>query len=132
MSRCIVNIIVNRKSILHLAANVLAKPIRERLAPVNIEIVEYQMNRLGLRIAKRQLEDDLGELKSRTIRSDKGMVNSRFGLDGAERIGCPPALVFTVLPYFPPWCCGRARPHIGMQSNRIRIVSRPTLGPACV
>lgn len=54
--------IVNGESVLDFATSLLAKQVGQRLAAVNVQIVQHQMNGFGFGICHRQFEDDMGEL----------------------------------------------------------------------
>src|SRR5271157_4617166 len=88
---------------------------------MNVQIVHHQMDSLGFRVLKGQLEGYMRELNRRTIRRGECEVPARLRLYRAENIGCTTALVFVIPPRFPSRCSGRGWPDVGMQRDRLLI-----------
>ena len=70
--------------------------VAERLAAVNVEVVEDQMNRARAGIVPGQGPNDLGEFPPRSVGGGPGEVPSGLRLHRAENIRCPTALVLAV------------------------------------
>jgi|SRR5579863_1772129 len=64
---------------------------------MNIQVVHHQMDGLGFRILKGQVEGYLCELKRRPVRRGEGEVPARLRLYGAENISRAAALIFAFL-----------------------------------
>ena len=58
---------------------------------MDIEIIHYEVNRLGRRVCQGQADRYLSELKARTIRRGEGEMTTRFRLYCAEHISCAAA-----------------------------------------
>src|SRR3954452_3443831 len=65
---------------------------------MDVEIVDDEMNRGGIRILLDQMVGDGRELRGRAVRRSEGKVSSCLGLHGTEHIGRAGALIFAVLP----------------------------------
>lgn len=88
---------------------------------MNVQIVQYQVDRLRRRILQGQFEGHLGELKARSIGCNKSEMAAKLRFYRTENIRCSSPLVLIILSGFPPWQCGRGRPNIGMQRNWLFI-----------
>src|ERR1019366_5186419 len=91
------------------------------LSAMNVQVVHHQMDGLGLRVLKSQLESYLGEFNRCTIWCGECEVPARLRLYRTENIGCTTALVFVIPSRFPSRCCGRGWPDVGMQRDRLLI-----------
>jgi hypothetical protein len=94
--------------------------LRQRLLAMNVEIVHYQMNRLGGRVGQRQ-GDGLGEFKARTIRRREGEMTTRFRLYRSENIGRAAGFVFVIACGFPPRLSRRRGTNIGVQRDGLLV-----------
>src|ERR1017187_3036337 len=88
---------------------------------MNIQVVHHQMDGLGFRVLKSQLEGYLRKLNRRTIWRREYEVLARLRLYRTENIGGTTALVFVILPRFPSRCRWRGWPDVGMQRDRLLI-----------
>jgi len=61
----------------------------KRLAGVGTQIVHDQMDGIGLRIARRDIQQVISKLGRAASRSHPGKVPSRLGLDPAKYVGVP-------------------------------------------
>src|ERR1700739_1211215 len=55
-----------------------SKHLRQRLLPMNVEIVQYQVDGLGCRVCQRQGDGHLGEFEARSVRRGKREMSTRF------------------------------------------------------
>ena len=88
--------VVNHQSAPQLPPWLRPEGIRERLAPVNVQVIHHHVNRLGPWIAAYQGLHDLRELRGRTVRRGPSEVPASFGLHRTENIRRVAALVFAV------------------------------------
>ena len=68
-----------------------AESVDQGLAPVDVEVVQDEMDRGGLRILQRQFANNEGELKGRAVRRREGEVPPGLRLYSTEDIGGPAA-----------------------------------------
>jgi hypothetical protein len=92
--------VVDAKPVPDFGAKLSAVKIGQRLAAMNIEIVQHQVDGLGLRVLEDDFEDCLGEFRGRTIRRREGEMAAGFGFYRAENIGSPLTPVFVIPPGF--------------------------------
>ena len=104
-----------------LAAHLGPVEIREWLAAMDVQVVQNQVNSVGIRILDGQMEGHSSERKRRTVGRGEGEVPSRSGFYRAEDIGRAVALVFAVAPCFASRRGRGRRPDIGVQRDRLLI-----------
>ena len=75
---------------------------------MDVEVVHYQVDGLGLGIFQGQVKENLGEFKTRAVRRREGEMAPRFRLYRAENIGRAAAFIFVVPSRFPPRCRWRS------------------------
>src|ERR1035437_6438949 len=88
---------------------------------MDIQVVQYQMDRLCLRICHRHSDRDTSELEARAIRRRESEMAARLRLYGTENIGGPAALIFVIPSRFSSWNRRRGGPQIGVQRDRLLI-----------
>src|SRR5215208_6733561 len=92
---------MDREAVPDLGSHLAAEDIRQRFAAVNIQIVHYQMNGLGLWVFQCQGRGNQSKLKAGTIRCGEGEMPACFRLYGTENIGSTTALVLHTRPNTP-------------------------------
>jgi hypothetical protein len=105
-------------------ADLLAVEVRQRFAPVNVEVVEYEVEGRRFRVVVRPWADYLGELSTRTARGGKSKRLARFRLDSAEDIGCAAPFLSVVIPCFAAWRRRRRGPPIGVQRDGLFVQTK--------
>src|SRR5260370_33097883 len=113
--------LVNGKPFPNLCAELGAVEVRQGLLVVDVQVVNHQMDGLGLRIRNGQLGQDLSEFKPRTIRCGKGEMAAGLRLYSAENISRTAALVFVIASRFASPPGGGEGTDLGMQRNRLLI-----------
>lgn len=93
----------------------LAEGIHQRFPVVDVQVVHYQVDGLGVRISQCQVDGYPGELKARTIWRGEGKMAPGLRLYGTENIGGPAAFIFVVPARLPAWHSRRGGSHIGVQ-----------------
>ena len=88
---------------------------------MNVEVIDDQMNRGGMRVFLDQVAGDGRELGGGAIRRSKGKVASGLRLHGTEDMGSAATFVFTVLPRLAARHSWRRRPDIRMQRDRFFV-----------
>ena len=94
---------------------------QRRLATMNIEVVQHEMDRLSCWVLQRQFADYSRKLKSGTIRRRQGEMATGLRLYRAENIGRATPFVFAILSCLPPRLGRRPRADISMQRNGLLI-----------
>ncbi len=113
--------VMDGEAVPDLRGHLIAENVRQALSSMDVEIVHHQVNRFGVRIGERQIEDYLGEFEAGTVRCRVGEMTSGFRLYRAENIGGTAPLVLVVAARFTSRLGRRGRPHIGMQRNRLLV-----------
>jgi hypothetical protein len=113
--------VVNCKSVPDLRAKLHAEQIGERLAAVDIEIVQHQVDGRCRHVLQGDFSGHFGEFEGRTIRCREGEMTACLGLYGAENIGRPVSLILVIPPRFLSRYCRRGRPQIGVQGDRLLV-----------
>ena len=98
-----------------------AEDIAQGLAAMDVQVIHYQVDGLGVRVFQRQGDRNPGKFKARTVRRRECEMTSRFWLYRAENIGGTASFVLVVPSGFPSWYGRRSRPDIGVQRNRLFV-----------
>ena len=113
--------VMDRESVPDFGGHFDAEDIGQRLPAVDIEVVHHQVNGLCFRILQRQSDDNLSELKGRTVGCREGEMSPRFRLYCAENVGSSATLIFIIPPCFPSRRCWPGGPHVGGQGDRLLV-----------
>jgi hypothetical protein len=113
--------VMNAEPIPEPVTYLLTVKVGQRFSPVNVEVVEDQVDGRRFRVMVRQPADHLCKLGPRTVRRGKRKMLARFRLDRAEDIRCATPLLFVVIPCFVARRNRRRRPHMSMQSDRLFV-----------
>lgn len=113
--------VMDREAVPDFRGHFCAIDIGQRLPAMDVEIVHYQVNGLRIRIFQRQSDDNLSELKSRTVRCREGEMPTRFRLYCAEHIGSAATLIFVIPPRFPSRYRRPSWPQVGVQGDRLLV-----------
>jgi hypothetical protein len=114
----------NREPIPEPVTQLLAAKVGERFSPVNVEVVEYQVDGRRFRVMVRPPADYLGERGARTVRGGKSKRLARFRLDRAKDIRCAAPSLFVVIACFAARRSRRRGPHLGGQSDGLFIQTK--------
>src|SRR5258707_15241275 len=98
-----------------------SKAVDYRLAGVLSQIVHPQMNGIGLRISRCDVQQIIGELGRGAIGRHFGEMPSRLGLDAAENIGRSATPIFAIPTGHPPRLHSYRRPDFLMQNHRFLV-----------
>lgn len=80
--------VMEREAVPDPVSNCFPKAINDSFAGVSGEIIQHQMDGIGLRISGRDLQQVIGELMPTPGRRNHGEVPSRLRFRTAEHIGC--------------------------------------------
>src|SRR5215831_16052483 len=83
------------------------KDIRQRFAPMDVQVVQHQMNGLCLRVCHRQGHRNPSELEAPAIRCREGEMAARLRFYSTENIGGPATFLFVIQSRFSSWNCRR-------------------------
>ena len=111
--------VMDGEAIPDLCGHFRAEDIRERLTPVDVEVVHYQVDRFRFRVRHRQGDGNLSELKPRTIWCYESEMPARLRFHGAENVGRSAPFILAVPPRFPSRLSRGGRTHIRMQRDRL-------------
>jgi hypothetical protein len=87
---------VHREPIPQPVAGRGTKTLNDRLARVRTQIVHHQMNGIGLRVARRHIQQVIGELGRGAVARHLSEMPPRLGLDAAENVGRSAAPIFGI------------------------------------
>jgi len=88
--------VVQGKPIPQPSSRFLAEPFHDRFAGVRVQVVQHQMDGIGLGIANRDVQQVVGERGRGTVGRHLGKVSPHFRLHAAEHIGGTATPVFAI------------------------------------
>ena len=120
--------VMYRKQIPQPPANLLSEPLHQRLAAMRTEIVHDKMDGICLRIAARDIKQEICNLRRTACRSRFGKVTAGLRLHTAENVGRAATLIVRVAPQNSSPAHWQRRTHIGMQQTEFEGGSRRRSG----